>query len=157
MLSFMMRTFSALIIYFFCFACSNNKAEKPVTIPPPPPPKYFFYPKANVYFDTVNKDYLFLTTDGKSWQSVKQIPAAMHVLMDKNVLIDSPLQPVWKDNERHKLVYSALLYASPSDTQEKKPVPVIKEAPKEVKKEKKGLAKFFDKIFGRKKKKEGDN
>ncbi|MDB5207350.1 MAG: hypothetical protein JWR72_2425 [Flavisolibacter sp.] len=81
----------------------------------------------------------------------------MQVLMDKNVLIDSPAKPVWKDNERHKLIYSAVLYASPSDTQEVKPVTQVKEAPMEVKKEKKGLRKFFDKIFGGKKKDDADN
>lgn len=152
-----MRSLSAVIFFFFCFACSNNKAENVVVTAPPPSPAYYFYPKANVYFDTVNKDYVFLAGDSKTWQSVKQIPAAMQVLMDKNVLIDSPAKPVWKDNERHKLIYSAVLYASPSDTQEVKPVTQVKEAPMEVKKEKKGLRKFFDKIFGGKKKDDADN
>lgn len=153
----MIRTICGMLLVIFCFACSNNEAEKKVvaTPPPPPSPKFYFYPKANVYFDSVNKEYIFLGNDGKSWQSEKQIPAAMQALMDKNVLIDTPPQPVWKDNERHKLIYSAVLYASPSDTQMVKPLtPVVKEAlPKtEVKKEKKGLGKFFNKIFGRKKK-----
>lgn len=152
-----MRSLSVLILCFFCLACNNNKAEKTVAAPPPPPPpKYYFYPKANVYFDTVNKEYLFLSSDEKTWQSAKQIPAAMQAMMDKNVLIDTPGKPVWKDNDRHKLIYSALLYASPADTQIVKPVapPVIKEAPpkEEIKKERKGLRKFLDKIFGRKKK-----
>lgn len=149
----MTRILSALS-FILCFAaCTNNKAEKPTAIFASP--QYYFYPKANVYFDSANKDYVFMGNDGKTWQSEKQIPAAMQALMDKSILIDSPAQPVWKDNERHKLIYSAALYTAPSDTQVIKPVvPVIKpEPPKtEVKKGRKGFRRFLDKIFGRKKK-----
>lgn len=154
----MMRRFFALLLLFSCFACNNNKAEKPVAKVALPTPRYYFYPKANVYFDSVNKDYVFLGNDGKTWQSLKQIPVAMQMLMDKNVLIDTPAQPVWKDNERHKLIYSAALYITPLDTQQVKPVaPVIKTAPPiEIKKEKKGIRKFLDKLFGRKKKETKD-
>ncbi len=152
-----MRTFLALFFLFFSVSCNNNNADKKtVEIPKQLSPQYYFYPKANVYFDSANKNYVFLTTDGKTWQTVKGIPAAMQLLMDKSILIDTPANPVWKDNERHKLIYSALLYASPSDTQitkEVKPLPkpvVIKQ--EEVKKKKSGLKKFLEKIFGKKKK-----
>ncbi|HYO22969.1 MAG TPA: hypothetical protein VER36_11235, partial [Flavisolibacter sp.] len=73
-----------------------------------------------------------------------------------SVLLDTFQQPVWKDNEIHRLVYSAALYASPRDTVEE-PEPVVQRpasSEPEVKKEKKGLRKFLDKIFGRKKKNE---
>jgi hypothetical protein len=135
-------------------ACTQKQPEKQAAVPPPPAPRYYFYPKANVYFDSANMDFVFLGNDGKTWQTVKQIPAAMQVMMDKNVLIDSPAAPVWKDNESHRLVYSALLYAAPSDTQAEKKVMVVL-PPKEnleKKKERKGLRGFFDKIFKRKKK-----
>src|SRR5206468_1160702 len=104
---------SLLFLSCFLFACNHNKqVKKENTLPP----QYYFYPKANVYFDSANKDYIFLTTDGKTWQSAKQILAAMQVLMDKNAFIEKPSSPVWKDNEQHKLIYSALLYTSPNDT-----------------------------------------
>jgi len=146
-----MLKFFSLAIAFFCFACGNNKAE---TAAAPPPPKYYFYPQANVYFDTVNQDYLFLTNEGKTWTSARQIPDVVQSMMDKSVLIDSPAAPVWKDNANHKLVYSALLYASPNDTVERKePVVVVKKpVNSDSVKKKKGLGKFLDKIFGRKKK-----
>lgn len=135
----------------FCFACNDNKAEKAVI--QPTPPKYYFFPKANVYFDTVNKDYVFVGTDGKTWVSGKQIPAVMQSMMDKRIVIDSPSMPVWEDNENHKLVYSALLYVSPNDTVQKKAPVVLKPVNTDsIKKEKKGLGKFLDKLFGRKKK-----
>ena len=151
-----MIKFFALLLSVFCFACTNKKAETIVVATPAPSPKYYFFPKANVYFDSVNKDYLFLTNESKTWSTAKQIPDVMQSMMDKSVLIDSPSSPVWKDNQNHKLVYSALLYASPNDTVENKAPPTVQKpvSPEPVKKEKKGLRKFLDKIFGKKKNKE---
>ena len=148
-----MRSFLVLISAIFLFSCNDNRAEETVAAPPPPA-KYYFYPKANVYFDTVNKDYVFLGSDGRTWTSEKQIPAAMQGMMDKSVFLDTFSQPVWKDNQNHRLIYSAVLYASPEDTVEKEAPPVIVQKPTigEEKKEKKGLRKFFDKLFGKKKK-----
>ena len=150
-----MRSYVVVLFSIIYFSCSDNKAEN--TVPAaPPPPKYFYYPKANVYFDTVNKDYLFLGGDGK-WVTEKQIPAVVQAMMDKHVLLDTFSQPVWKDNENHRLVYSAALYASPKDTVDEVPEPVVLKpaTPEpEVKKEKKGLRRFLDKLFSRKKKEE---
>ena len=145
-----------MFVCFLCFACGDNQV-KSTTVAAPPPPKYYFYPKANVYFDTVNKDYIFLGSDGATWTSGKEIPAAMHSMMDKSVLLDTFTQPVWKDNQNHRLIYSAVLYRSPNDTVEKKPDPVVQKPVANVdtteqKKEKKGLRKFLDKLFGKKKK-----
>jgi hypothetical protein len=150
-----MRHLFIILCFASCLACNNNKAEK--IGPPPPamqPARYYYFPKANVYFDSANKEYVFLGNNGTSWETQKQIPAAMQSMMDKSVFIDSPQTPVWKDNENHKLLYSALLYASPNDTVEDKPRPAVQKPPTDsvVKKEKKGLRKFFDKIFGKKKK-----
>lgn len=150
----MMRCFGLLIVCFIFFSCSDNKAEQ--NTPAPPPPIYYFYPKANVYFDTVNRDYVFLGSDGKTWTAEKQIPAAMQSMMDKSILLDTFSQPVWKDNQNHRLIYSAVLYAVPEDTIEKKPLPIAEQKPVDAevdeKKEKKGLRKFLDKLFGKKKK-----
>lgn len=144
-----------LLASIFCFACGDNDAKTttPPAMKPNPTPVYYFFPKANVYFDSANKDYLFLGNDGTTWITQKQIPAAMQPVMDKSVLVEAPSQPVWKDNANHKLIYSAVLYASPADTVEEKAPPVIK-PDTVVKKEKKrsGIRRFFDKLFGKKKK-----
>ena len=156
-----MRSSILMIICFLSFACTDNKGKN--TAAAPPPPIYYFYPKANVYYDTVNKDYVFLGGDGGNWTSGKQIPAAMQSMMDKSILLDTFSQPVWKDNQNHRLIYSAVLYASPNDTIEKKPEPIAEKPVTdpdtvEQKKEKKGLRKFLDKLFGKKKKdKEAEN
>lgn len=151
---------------FLLSACGNgtqHENKEAVTLLPP---QYYYYPKANVYFDSANKEYLFQSTDSLSWQTAKQIPAVVLAMMDKNVLIPHPADPVWRDNENHRLVYSAVLYATASDTvaEKKAPKPAKKtftlptqdSTESAEKKEKKGLGKLLDKIFGRSKKKKDD-
>jgi len=142
------------LLYFFllfCFACNSKPAAKKEAVALQP--QYYYYPRANVYFDSANKDYVFLANDGKTWQTAKQIPNIVQGLMDKSVLITNPSQPVWKDNEKHKLVYSALLYVTSADTLEKKEPPKpVATAPVDTaateKKEHKGVRKMLDKFFG---------
>src|SRR5690242_3993890 len=134
----MRRFFFFLAFGVFCFACNNDKTEQTSVSAHTalPPPQYYFFPKANVYFDSANKDYIFLGNDGKTWITQKQIPAVVQSLMDRSVYIGSPSQPVWKDNADHKLIYSAALYMSPNDTvQKKEPKPVAKPVDSSVKKE----------------------
>lgn len=123
-------------------------------------PQYFYFPRANVYFDSANKEYLFLATDSSDWQTAKQIPNVMQGLMDKSIYIETPSQPVWKDNEKHRLIYSSLLYATAEDTVQKKEVPKpIAKAPVDTvvaEKKPKGIKKVFGKIFGIFKKKKKD-
>lgn len=147
----------AFLFIFLMAACNQDAEESRVEGVETKAPLYYYFPKANVYIDSANSDYIFLGNDGKSWQTAKQIPAAMQALMDKNVFIEYPSQPVWQDNESHRLVYSALLYATPNDTTKKVAPkstvirPVAKDTVEE-KKERKGLGKFLNKIFGKKKK-----
>lgn len=153
-----------MFVVLFFFACGGNKPPEPeeaVVLPA----QYYYYPRANVYFDSANKEYLFLTADSSAWEKAKQIPAAMQSLLDKSVYIPEPSQPVWKDNDKHKLVYSALLYATPNDTVEKKPVPkvvatrpdtttpVVDSANEANQKKRSGVRRFLDKLFGGLKKK----
>lgn len=148
----------AFLFIFLLAACNQNAEEGRVEGVETKAPQYYYFPRANVYIDSANNDFIFLGNDGKTWQTAKQIPAAMQALMDKNVFIENPSQPVWQDNENHRLVYSALLYATPHDTTSKAaPGPTVmrpdppQDTVQEAEKERKGLGKFFDKIFGRKK------
>lgn len=151
--------FCALI---FLVACNNSQPENKEDEAPSLPPKYFYYPRANVYFDSANKNYFFQSNDSLSWQTAKQIPAVMLALMDKGVMIQNPPDPVWRDNESHRLVYSAVLYATPGDTLVKKKAvkPVRKpdisfpdSSESAETRERKGLGKLLNRIFGRDKKK----
>lgn len=149
-----MRRYSFVLVFLsWLYACTGGE-KKADAEPARLTPQYFYYPRANVYFDTANKEYLFLGSDTSNWQMAKQIPAVVQALMDKNVFIQNPATPVWKDNDNHRLVYSALLYATANDTTERKvQKPVIRQktgidSSKLARKERKGIRRFFDKIFG---------
>lgn len=139
-------------------ACNNSKPAEPAVVEAAP--LYYFYPKANVYFDSANKTYAFLGSSGATWQTAKEIPVVVRQLMDKGALIHSPATPVWRDNETHRLVYAAQLYATAKDTQEVKAPVVVIAAQKadtvQKKKERKGLGKFFNRIFKGNRAKKGD-
>ncbi len=155
--------FSAML---FLMACSNSQTETQPEEAPALPPQYFYYPKANVYFDSANRNYIFQSNDSLAWQTTKQIPAVVQALMDKGVLVQNPPDPVWRHNETHRLVYSAVLYATPGDTVVKKKVvrPVRKvdtttttDTTAVAVKERKGLGKLLNKIFGGNKKKKEES
>lgn len=150
-----------LIFFAFLLVACNDDDKSAEQKPQKLQPQYFYYPRANVYFDSANKEYLFLANDSSNWQSAKQIPNVMQGLMDKSIYVQSPSQPVWKDNDKHKLIYSSLLYATAEDTVQKKeiPKPVAKvpvDTVAQEKKDAKGIKKVLGKIFGIFKKKKKD-
>lgn len=124
---------------------------------------YYFYPKANVYFDTTAGNYLFESPDG-NWQAGTKLPVDKQSLLEKNIIINNPELPVWKNNETHQLLYSATLYSTAADfkkeeklaANKKKALPDEKVEEKDQDKDKKtGVGKFFNKIFkGKKDRKE---
>jgi len=123
---------------------------------------YYFYPKANVYFDTTAGNYIFQGLDG-SWQTNVKLPADKQSLLEKNVIINKPELPVWKNNDTHQLLYSAALYSTAADFKEEKKIAinkkkaVIEEKVEEKSKDNKtGVGKFFDKIFKGKKERDTD-
>jgi hypothetical protein len=154
----------ALLVIFTSFSACNEKEEfrQGDTI--------FYYPKPNVYYDVEEKQYFFLSDDNNEWQTNKNLEAFQKDSLGKNVVLNNPSLPVWKDNEHHRLVYGAALYTSAIDLQRKyyedsinslpKPPPVVKkdntpvklEEEEEVEKEKKGLKKFLDRVFKKKEK-----
>lgn len=141
------------LLFILVFAACKEGAKPETKEVTTLAPQYYYFPRANVYFDSANKNYVFLGNDGKNWETARQIPNVMQGLMDKSILVQSPSDPVWKDNEKHKLVYSALLYATPNDTVAKKELPKIVErvpsdSTKKEEKKRKGVRKIIDKIFG---------
>ncbi len=138
--------------------CSSKKtALKPIEAGQ----TYYFYPKANVYFDTTTSNYIFQDIEG-NWQSKIKLPADKQSLLEKNVIINNPELPVWKNNDAHQLLYSAALYSNKTDFTEEVKVAVnnkeavVEEKIEETDKENKtGIGKFFNKIFKGKKDRKG--
>jgi hypothetical protein len=157
----MNRLFFIFFPVIFYASCSSSKQAEVAEDATALPPQYYYYPKANVYFDSANKTYFFQSGDSLNWQSAQQIPAVVMALMDKNVFIADAQEPVWQNNDNHRLVYSAVLYATPNDTLQKKVVRTVKKttvvpvdsAALAEKKPRKGINGLFDKLFGRNKKK----
>ncbi len=125
----------------------------------------FYYPKPNVYYDVEEKQYFFYSDDNNEWRIEKNLEAIQKDSLGKNIVIDNPSQPVWKDNEHHRLVYGAALYTSAVDLQRKYYEDSISSLPKpatpqiktdttvlieEEEKQKKGLKKFLNKVFKKK-------
>ncbi|MFN2440264.1 MAG: hypothetical protein ABR503_13760, partial [Chitinophagaceae bacterium] len=124
---------------------------------------YYFYPKANVYFDTTVGNYIFQGPDG-GWHTNAKLPAEKQSLLEKNIIINNPELPVWKNNDAHQLLYSAALYSTSADFKEKEKIAVNKkdavtaENKEDSKDNKTGLGKFFNKIFkGKKERQEKEN
>jgi hypothetical protein len=157
----MNRLFFLFAPVIFYSSCSSGKQPEVEAESTSLPPQYYYYPKANVYFDSANKIYFFQSGDSLTWQSAQQIPAVVMALMDKNVFIADAQEPVWQNNANHRLVYSAVLYATPNDTLQKKVVKAVKKptirpvdsAALAEKKPRKGIGGLFEKLFSRNKKK----
>ena len=132
------------------------------------PQVVYYYPKSNVYYDGRTGRYIYFSAEEDKWVQATSFTEEQKLSLGERALIDSPAAPVWKNNATDRMIYSVSLYA-PSDLSKKfvedsisnlprKKEPVI--ARKDMKvtkdsvKEKSGLGKLLDKIFGKKKDKE---
>lgn len=117
---------------------------------------YYYYPKANFYYDSTEGKYVCWDTSTVQWRKTNQLPV-QEVDLGKRVRIGESAEPVWKENQQHRLIYSVSLYSDPEDfKKEQKTVIAASEksnAPKSEKVEKKsGMKKFLERIFPPKKK-----
>jgi len=122
---------------------------------------FYYYPKPNVYYNRETKQYAFVTPEG-TWQTGNNLPFAVALESEKKVALTGPYPEIWKNNERHRMVYAASLYASASDLRQPpaKVATVQPVKPKELEgseedvKKESGVKRFFKKLF---KKKKGDS
>ena len=141
--------FAAVIVGF----ATRRPAKKPT----PVEYQFEYYPKANIYFNKTIHTYAFMDKNGV-WQT-QETPPLSTIPLDKKVDLRSGSANIWKDNEKHRMIYSVSLYASASDLKvpEKKPQPpAVKvetfEAPKVTEPKKaRGLKGFLKNIFRKKK------
>ncbi|MGZ5135090.1 MAG: hypothetical protein ACXWCG_08070 [Flavitalea sp.] len=128
-------------------------ADRPVVLH-----TYYYYPKANFYYDSTKGTYIIWDSIESAWKSSDKLPVQQSDL-GKTVRIGEVMEPVWKENQDHRLIYSVSLYSDPDDF--KKPAKEVAEennsnaVAKPQKAEKKtGVRKFWERIFPPKKKKE---
>ncbi len=148
--------FFLIYILLFCSCKEVEKSKQGST--------YEYYPRANIYYDVGKKYYMVFDSAQDAWQQKNNLSSEENNLLSKKVVITNPSQPVYKDNDNHRLIYGTVLYSSSEELRQKfiedsiklaaleKEKPVKKVEPKlEIeKKPKRGLKKFFDKIFNKK-------
>ena len=141
--------FAAVIVGF-----ATRQTPKKAT---PSSYSFYYYPKANVYFNKTENNYIFPGENG-NWEVAKDLPQKRSYILDKKVDLNSATIDIWKENEKHRMVYAVALYAAESDLKQPPekytPPPASrKENTEEEKKESKkdqGLKGFFKKIFKKK-------
>jgi hypothetical protein len=120
------------------------------------PHTYYYYPKANFYYDSTDGKYICRDTTEAGWIKTDKLPLQQDDI-GKRVRIGAVAEPVWSENEHHRMIYSVSLYSEPKDFKQprkeepKKPIVVV-DTLEIVKKS--GVKKFFERIFPPKKKKD---
>jgi len=121
---------------------------------------FYYYPKANVYYNTTDNNYIYSDGNG-NWEVAKDLPENKSYILDKKVQLNYTSADIWKENEKHRMVYAVALYADDSDL--KQPPPEKYSPPpsapakvdsvevKEDSRKEKGLKGFLKKIFKKKK------
>ncbi len=145
-----------ILVFFSCKEVEKSKQGN----------TFEYYPRVNIYYDIDEKYYLVFDSAQNAWQQKNNLSAEETDMLSKKVVITNPSRPVYKDNDNHRLIYGTVLYSSPEVLRQKfiedsiklaavkkekpiKKVDTVAEAERE-KKPKRGLKKFFDKIFNKK-------
>ena len=144
----------ALLIFRPKHGNNSFKSDRPQKVH-----TYYYYPKANFYYDSTEGNYICQDTSSSTWKITNHLPV-QEVDLGKRVRIGESQDPVWKENEHHRLIYSVSLYSEPNDFK-KKEKPALPPKPKSdtvnaenetVKKS--GVKKFLERIFPPKNKKD---
>lgn len=125
----------------------------------------YYYPRTNTYFDSSAQTYIYRTPGQDQWQETETLADSQRAVMGQRVRLDSVPDPVWKYNDRDRLLYSVRLYTAEEELNKKfiedslsslpKPVdttgPTMHEGkPPEEKDSKSRFRRFIDKLFGKK-------
>lgn len=139
----------------FLFACNNNSNSDSY--------RFYYYPDKNVYYDVSNQRFLYSLDGTKTWKSYVGAGTAEVPALGERIEVTSPDSLVYNDNEEHRRLYSGRLIdlglltaataASAPEVSERKIAvkrkPVAKARGND--KPKKGIGKFLDKLFGKRK------
>jgi hypothetical protein len=124
--------------------------------------EYYYYPSVNMYYDVADQRYVYSIDSARTWVTLEDTASeALSTLGDKEILY-SDSKDVWKQNELHRQQYhgSILHIVSPADEAAKVqndvrernvPKKTVAQKPADEKPKKKGIGRFFQKLFGKKK------
>jgi len=156
-------TFTVTVLYL-CFVVMNisckQKEQQDVN-----EDAVYYYPQKNVYYDPQEGNYYYSLNGAVTWDSLHTDNPVGARVLGKQVPLKITGESIWINNEIHRKTYNGVLInvinnetisLSKADSIRRiKPVVVVKPKPPVIEKEeppKKGLKKFFDKLFGKKKK-----
>ncbi|WP_207496132.1 hypothetical protein [Aridibaculum aurantiacum] len=127
--------------------------------------KFIYYPNMNMYYDVAAGQYLFSIDSARTWQTINEPSTEQPATLGEGKVIYTDVKQVWKENEEHRQQHDGTIYnvlsggavvASAANEVSERKTPrktVAKPAPVEEPK-KKGLGKFLNNIFGKKKNKD---
>lgn len=140
-------------------SCNNTNTEKQV--------EFYYYPKSNVYYNVEKNAYLYSLNGGKSWENLILSSEDPPATLGEKIVLYSATDSIWKDNEAHRKLYAGVLYnvatndstttAVASHVTERRSSRKFKSqdaGTDETVKKEKPLRRFFNRIFGKRKKQE---
>jgi hypothetical protein len=155
MLRVLVRAVTMLNLVVFLISCNSKHDTLNYN--------FYYYPQQNIYYDIDHQKFYYSLDGAATWNDLSGSVNG-NVALGPRVDIVSEDSIVYLKNEVHRRLYggqvynytiqnAALVTGAPevSDRKVAKKAPV--EKPKTEEKQKKGLGKFIDKIFGKGKKK----
>lgn len=150
---------AALILAYFAFsAVKPSQKQKQQAV--------YYYPEANVYHDLSEGEYYFYHAEQKEWVGTKKITSGQEASLGEKIVL-SQVSPAWKNNYQDRMIYSIGLFGnvnllknkyredslklfSKMNSSPDNSTPARDSLSQVPEKPKKGLKKFFDKLFGKK-------
>lgn len=138
-------------------SCKNSKENEELA--------FYYYPDKNVYYNPSANIFYYSIDGANTWDSIANNNENELVTLGEKVEVISEKDRIYEDNPAHRKLYKGVLYdvikndtatlLAVNEVSERK---VIKKRKTVVTdtvevKQKKGIKKFFDKIFGKRDKK----
>ncbi|MEJ7586754.1 MAG: hypothetical protein WKI04_04250 [Ferruginibacter sp.] len=156
-------SFTTINVFFLCFigigfSCNRNAAYIAED-------SIYYYPEKNIYYDSLRSQYYYSLNGNRTWDSMAFNAPAFGAVLGRRVSVKREDNNIWENNDAHRKEFNGIILniinkqtiqLSITDSINKaRPNVIAKVPPKEIEKEeppKKGLKKFFNRLFGKKKK-----
>ena len=138
-------------------SCMSKKTEEL------PKYQFYYYPNVNMYYDVAAGQYIYSLDSARTWNTINEISQEKPATLGNGVVLYSDQKQVWKQNEEHRVQHNGSMFNIPEtktklasvegEVKERKVArkPTVQQAEEP---KKKGLAKFFNNLFGKKNKKD---